>query len=201
MSLQHPVAEHVEPSPRQAPGEINRRWLQVHLSTAVVMMVCAGVLLKLNLLPVWHFSGQEAGSDLFEITGYGWPFKYSDTGLFYGPFRPPSFSLVKVCCNALVALLLVLYAAIVAEWRKLPYCVARGVFIGSVFGLILGIMCFSCLALSAMGPVLSDVSFSIVFKPWWQNWRSAFTVFMIVSPIVGTIVGIRTFVLQTERST
>jgi hypothetical protein len=45
--------------------------------------------------------------------------------------------------------------------------------LGNLLGLILGGLWFCWLAFIATMPVVTDVSISIVFKPWWQNWRSA----------------------------
>ena len=51
-----------------------RRFWQIHLSTAIVMMICASVLLGLNM--VNYDSGAEVIPDLTRFYYRGWPVSY-----------------------------------------------------------------------------------------------------------------------------
>jgi len=56
---------------------MKRRWFQIHLSTAVVLMFVAGGLLWANMMPRWRYMDQGFSEPYFFNDGYGWPFHLS----------------------------------------------------------------------------------------------------------------------------
>ncbi len=164
---------------------------KLRLSTVVALVFVACGVIYLNTLPVWHYAGEQNGQELFEISGYGWPCEIYSTGLFNGPFREPSISVGAIACNIMFLVLVVGYAGLIAEWRRLDSVpLKRGIVWGTVLGLILGGLLFVSLCSIADMPVISPVSLSIVFKPWWQNWRSAIVVLLFVGTLVGVLQGL-----------
>ncbi|HLX59882.1 MAG TPA: hypothetical protein VKX17_01250 [Planctomycetota bacterium] len=167
------------------PEPPRRKRFQVRLSTAIVLMFAAGACIYLNTLPILHYAGEISGKEIFEISGYGWPCRVWDTGLFYGPFRNPSWEWTAILFNVFFAALIAGWVIMLCEWRHYAsLTLKRGVFWGTLLGLILGCLWFCMVAFIALMPVISPVSFSIVYKPWWQNWRSATVVAAFVALIV-----------------
>lgn len=159
-----------------------------HLSTAVAMMLAASGIVYLNTLPVWHYTGAESGQELFEISGYGWPCEIYSTGLFYGHFREPAVSAASIVCNVLALILIAGYTGLLCEWRRLVSPpLKRGLVWGTALGLIAGGLWFGWLCFVSGLPVISPVSLSIGFKPWWQNWRSAAVLFLFAGAVMGTL--------------
>jgi len=157
-----------------------RPWIQFHLSTAVVMMFAAGGGVYLNTLPIWHYSGERNGQEVFEISGYGWPCVVYDTGMFYGPFRQPSWRWSGPACNLVFMALVAGYVGMLCEWRDIARWLRRGLVLSTLLGLLLGGLWFGWLYVVSNLPVMTPVSLSIGFKPGWQNWRSGAVVFIVV---------------------
>jgi hypothetical protein len=92
------------------PTEKERRWFQLHLSTAVVLTFAAGILLFLNCCKVFHN---------FRYYTYGWPGPFYYPGGFQesiryelGPFEPAILFL-----NVVFSLFLLFVVAFVCEAR------------------------------------------------------------------------------------
>lgn len=163
--------------------------------TGVVWMFVAGGVLFLNLLPILHYAGESNGEEVFENTGYGWPFQIYSTGLFYGPFKEPSLSLAAVGGNLIILILLLIYIRTFCEWQQIESRVLKkGIIWATASGLILGGVWFGWLCFISSLPVISPVSLSIGFKPWWQNWRSATVVSMGTGFVVGFLQALRSLI-------
>src|SRR5438046_1319595 len=99
---------------------MKRNWLQFHLSTALVMMILAALLLSLNMTAV-QFRMDPEGTLCSEY--HGWPmwFHYHlfyTNGDLYEMFEIPEWlGATPIIVDALVFGLTVFCAMIVCEWR------------------------------------------------------------------------------------
>ncbi len=113
---------------------LKRRFFQIHLSTAVVLMFVAGVLVWANVReqrsiiynPPDPFTG--APRPQFMIVGRGWPNSINSDGPINVPFVGDDsnelpyrwnipISTARVAFNALFALAILLSVCVACEWR------------------------------------------------------------------------------------
>lgn len=97
-----------------------RRWFQIHLSTAVVLMLCAGGLLWVNVekgaVPYSHLASLGIEFDDSKELEYrrGWPFVFQEKSLpdwGHGPF----FYWLRLAGNVAISLVIVVCAAFACE--------------------------------------------------------------------------------------
>jgi hypothetical protein len=100
-----------------------RRFWQVHLSTAVLMMVVTGVVSWLNTIQCYapplgtavncsFFCGWPL--DAADLTGRGWPVKFTPWEMADGSVVYFEWSMLTI--NGLICLALLIVAAIAIEW-------------------------------------------------------------------------------------
>lgn len=98
---------------------MKRRWFQIHLSTAVMLMFCAGGLLWLNVDKRAHTDeflksfGVEFENELDLIYVRGWPFAFEDNSFL------PSWSLwnpYALIGNVVLAALILIMIAALSEF-------------------------------------------------------------------------------------
>jgi hypothetical protein len=152
------------------------------------MMFVASTVVWLNTLPIWHYEGEANGEELFEIVGYGWPFRVCTIGLSWGASWLPPLNWVSVGLNLLFMILVTAYVATLLEWRWISPAARGGLVLGSIVGVLVSATWFVGAYIVSSLPAVTEVSLSIGFKPGWQNWRSASAVFIIVG-LVGLVVG------------
>ena len=98
-----------------------RRLWQLHLSTAIVLMLVAGGLLYLNITPFkLPDDGWNPGPGPGTIWVYGWPFTMIET---YELVRlrvdfPPAWNTLHVLLNSATAIMLLLFTAFVLEFQQ-----------------------------------------------------------------------------------
>jgi len=108
----------------------HRKRFQIHLSTAVVMMIAAGVILRANIVPSvtqhtyfhWKFQKDLKGSNFY----YGWPmdvysefdaFSSDSDKLIRGWGKPIPIELAKrVSVNVAVAFAIIFSVWFASEW-------------------------------------------------------------------------------------
>src|SRR5438046_2288495 len=79
-----------------------RAWFQIHLSTAIVLMFIAGLIIRMNCIPDWAHMSQV----------YGWPNSFYE--VHYGSPIETTFSFPTLLFDIGVAFgILILYAAYV----------------------------------------------------------------------------------------
>lgn len=93
-----------------------RPWFQLHLSTCVVLMVIAGVLVWVNSIK--RALGLYGGNDMTDLFGYGWPYQFHtfiepDPAWAYSTIK--SFDVGYFATDLLVALVFLTPAAIASE--------------------------------------------------------------------------------------
>jgi hypothetical protein len=83
-----------------------RRWFQIHLSTAIVLAVAGGALLWANMQPNLFFSVHHYGNiGGMGATYYGYPFcVFSTTGFPYDPAAHDFGRIIRAALNILVTL-------------------------------------------------------------------------------------------------
>ncbi|MCK6472466.1 MAG: hypothetical protein L6R28_12045 [Planctomycetes bacterium] len=105
----------------QAPR--GRPWFQLHLSTCVVLMLAAGVLVGANFVPstravVWipfadHPSFSDSGSGNPNADGWGWPMTFRVLNVL----GEPLWRIEGVVFDVLVALGIIFSLGFAIEWR------------------------------------------------------------------------------------
>jgi hypothetical protein len=149
------------------------------------MMFVAGGVVWLNTLPIWHYAGEQNGEELFEIFGYGWPCRVSATGLSWRSSCLPSLDWVAVGLNLLFLAFITIYVATLLEWPRISPAAKAGLAFGPIIGSVASARWFAVAYFAASLPAVTAVSFSIGFKPGWQNWRSAVVVFLLAGLVMG----------------
>ena len=99
-----------------------RRWLQLHLSTCILMTLVAGVLVGLNLSPR-HEQYYKGWVEWTERLSYGWPFTACQQTVYFSDSEPAPPSMPGelawefggLCMNLLEALLLLFLTAYLGE--------------------------------------------------------------------------------------
>src|SRR5437762_2894418 len=115
-----------------------RPWFQIHLSTTVIMMLTAGVLLGLNLsdhTPHVTQSPSQLPEEIYFLGGRGWPFSvqqgaFSNTSVWTKNLPPETVladsdsrwryygtDKVLLAINIGICLIIVLFAGSLLEWR------------------------------------------------------------------------------------
>jgi len=93
----------------------NRRWFQVHLSTAIVLMFVAGILIWLNIYANdSEISGTEQGYVVF--SSHGWPMKCLVVGQ-YPEIWFYRWSWKYVVLNSIFALAILCLTALILKLR------------------------------------------------------------------------------------
>jgi hypothetical protein len=114
---------------------MTRIWFQIHLSTAIVLMLAAAVLSWLNIHPEESVKVSEQGERL-EIVDHGWPFNFSrkvyfraaasEGGFLFVPHpyidyvddMPfPGFKTEMLFLNVFLAVFILLLIAFACEFR------------------------------------------------------------------------------------
>ena len=75
-------------------GKPTRRWFQFHLSTAVVVMIVAGVLIWMNLRDIGSYSEERQTNSAFALLWHnyserycGWPYCWHSRNSLMDPFH------------------------------------------------------------------------------------------------------------------
>jgi len=88
-----------------------RRWFQIHLSTALILMLAASLLLWANVTPDIEYSG----SLPWEVC-YGWPYIFCGEPGHVVANVEHFFSYKSIILNFACALSILLLVAIASEW-------------------------------------------------------------------------------------
>jgi hypothetical protein len=152
--------------------------LRFSLNTALKLMFVGALLVWANTQPALNFypypyTENSYGffttveSEVYTREGYGWPV------VWMHPEVPTGVSWGNLAINLFVAVFVLALSGIFFEakhWKKwLALLLALG------FGCFIFIACYAF----ASSPVISPVSLSRNFKPWWQNWRISGVAFVL----------------------
>lgn len=98
---------------KQAP---KHRWYQFHLSTAIVLMFVAGLLMWKNSIE--DTVGYEVGGQSVRGYGYGWPWPIQCSRAESRPSWKPTFLPYGLAANCLVGALILIVTTILCEHSK-----------------------------------------------------------------------------------
>ena len=138
--------------------------MRVHFSTLIALFLATSAFLGLQFIPILRLSQiTEHYEEVFSTIGWGWPSLCVDTQEIYWQY---------LLLNALILLFILtwLYFQFQKPLKLRPAYL--------VFCIAITVFWFLVAILAAAGPVISAVSFSLMWKPWWQNWRSTLFVFL-----------------------
>ena len=99
-------------------SEKKRRWFQIHLSTAIVMMFVAGTMMWINFRLAGSYVRTEGNINWLESTS-GWPVAIVRRSDDWHHWRIPVTleNIWAISINALAAALICLAADRICEWR------------------------------------------------------------------------------------